>query len=234
MPATFEIPVGPTITENLHTFRTPGSNRQLTEDPATSHRYGSITHDRKRGKMTLEWANEEDFLAWLAAEESDQTIELITILGKYENEHDHPLDKTRDLVMQLVHIGVDTKAILKRVRESTKRTDRDHYITTGDINRLRRIVENEDIRLDENDAVSIKVWATRLQQAGDSFIMCIQTEFQKSQFREIGNNFISIDATHNTTQYAWAAAIQSGGQGLLGTWRPRRLDAVIELAQKRR
>ncbi|KAH9009639.1 hypothetical protein EDB84DRAFT_1245003, partial [Lactarius hengduanensis] len=122
--------------------------------PATSHRYGSITHDRKRGKMTLEWANEEDFLAWLAAEESDQTIELIvshvahsdsplwrarrilkcsrewtgghsksgatapegrerkipskktgcrcrltiklyrhteTILGKYENEHDHPL-----------------------------------------------------------------------------------------------------------------------------------------------
>ncbi|KAH8980191.1 hypothetical protein EDB92DRAFT_1820639 [Lactarius akahatsu] len=167
MPATFEIPVGPPITENLCTFQTPGSNRQLTEDPAMSHWYGSTTHDWKRGKMTLEWANEEDFLAWLAAEESDQTIELIclrewtgghsksgatasegqerkipskktgcrcqltiklyrhteTILGKYENDHDHPLgdnnlrftqlsDKTRDLVMQLVHIGVDTKAIM--------------------------------------------------------------------------------------------------------------------------
>lgn len=91
-----------------------------------------------------------------------------------------------------------------------------------DINRLRRIVENEEIRLDENDAISIKVWATRLQQDGagvilkdkvdapppgsglspETFIMCIQTKFQMDQFRLIGKNFISIDATHNTTQYA--------------------------------
>ncbi len=90
-----------------------------------------------------------------------------------------------------------------------------------DINRLCRIVKNEDIRLDENDAVSIKVWATQLQQDGakvilkdkidppppesrlsqDTFILCIQTRFQKDQFRFIGNNFLSIDATHNTTQY---------------------------------
>lgn len=35
-----------------------------------------------------------------------------------------------------------------------------------DINRIRRIVEDEDIRLDENDAISIKVWAARLQQEG--------------------------------------------------------------------
>ncbi|KAH9066493.1 hypothetical protein EDB87DRAFT_1679262 [Lactarius vividus] len=69
MPATFEIPFCPSITEYLCTFQTPGSDRRLTEDPATSHRYRSITHDRKRGKMTLEWANEE-FLSWLAAEDA--------------------------------------------------------------------------------------------------------------------------------------------------------------------
>jgi hypothetical protein len=108
------------------------------------------------------------------------------------------------------------------VRASTKRTERDHYITMRDINRLRRIVEDEEIRFDPNDAVSIKVWATRLQQAGagvilkdkidppppgsrlsaDTFVLCIQTVFQKNQFRSIGNDFLSIDATHNTTQYA--------------------------------
>ncbi len=85
------------------------------------------------------------------------------------------------------------------MRKTTKRTDRDHYIMTRDINRLRRIVENEDICLDENDAVSIKVWATQLQQdsakvilkdkidppppesrlSQDTFVLCIQTGFQK-------------------------------------------------------
>ena len=89
------------------------------------------------------------------------------------------------------------------------------------INRIRWIVQDEDIRLDENDAISIKVWATRLQQEGaeiilidkidapplgsglspDTFVFCIQTKFQKDQFREIGNGFLGIDATHNTTQY---------------------------------
>jgi hypothetical protein len=107
------------------------------------------------------------------------------------------------------------------VRQTTQTTDRDHYITTRDINRLRRIVENEEIRLDENDAISIKVWATRLQEAGaevilkdkidapppgsglspDVFVFCIQTIFQKQQFNYIGKEFLGIDATHNTTQY---------------------------------
>jgi hypothetical protein len=111
---------------------------------------------------------------------------------------------------------------LKRVRDATKRTERDHYITMRDINRVRRIVEDEEIRLDDNDAISIKVWATRLQQDGaevilkdkidapppgsglspDTFLMCIQTKFQKDQFRLIAKKFLCIDATHNTTQYA--------------------------------
>ena len=110
---------------------------------------------------------------------------------------------------------------MKRVRETTKPSKRDHYITMRDINRIRQIVQDEDIWLDENDAISIKVWATRLQQEGakiilndkidapppgsglspDTFIFCIQTRFQRDLFREIGKEFLGIDATHNTTQY---------------------------------
>ena len=82
-----------------------------------------------------------------------------------------------------------------------------------DINHIQRIVQDEDIRLDENDVISIKVWATWLQQEGaeiilidkidapppgsglspDTFIFCIQTKFQKDQFQEIGNGFLGID-----------------------------------------
>ena len=32
-------------------------------------------------------------------------------------------------------------------------------------------------------------------------ILCIQTQYQMDAFRRLGNRFIGIDATHNTTQY---------------------------------
>ena len=37
--------------------------------------YGSITYDRKRGDMLI-WDNEDEFLVWLAAEETKNTIKL--------------------------------------------------------------------------------------------------------------------------------------------------------------
>ena len=40
---------------------------------------------------------------------------------------------------------------------------------------------------------------SRLQQ--DSVVLCIQTSFQVKTFRELGNHFIGIDATHNVTNY---------------------------------
>ena len=107
-------------------------------------------------------------------------------------------DGTRDLVMVMLTMGIDAKMIvslifpppslalmspsslaslaytwqqLKRICKSTKRTHRDYYITMCDINHIQRIVEDNKIWLDENDAISIKVWATQLQQAGASVIL---------------------------------------------------------------
>jgi hypothetical protein len=93
---------------------------------------------------------------------------------------------------------------------------------TRDISHLRRIVENDKIRLDPNDAISVRLWVMKLQQCGahavlkdkldpppvgsglsnDTFVLCLQTEFQRDHFRALGSDFLSIDATHNTTQYA--------------------------------
>ena len=143
-----------------------------------------MAYDCKEGRMTLEWAYEAEFLAWLVAEESEKTIELsvsktlqsdssdwweqhvlwcshefmggkynyqnknqwerkiplkktscqchLTIkwylqmeamLGKYEDQHDHPLSddnlqfirlsgKIRNLVMDMVYIGIDSKIVV--------------------------------------------------------------------------------------------------------------------------
>jgi hypothetical protein len=37
--------------------------------------------------------------------------------------------------------------------------------------------------------------------SSDDFVLCIQTKFQRDQFRMLGSKFLSIDATHNTCQY---------------------------------
>jgi hypothetical protein len=73
---------------------------------------------------------------------------------------------------------------------------------THDISHLHWIVENDEIRLDPNDAISIRLWVTKLQQCGahavlkdkldpppvgsglsnDTFVLCLQTEFQRDRF----------------------------------------------------
>ena len=73
----FEIAVSPSIAKNLCMYRTPETDRRRTQDPAMSVLCGSITHDQKHGNMPLEWSNEEDFHAWLAAKESEHGIELV-------------------------------------------------------------------------------------------------------------------------------------------------------------
>ena len=180
-----EIPTGPPISDNKHTYCAQKRKAPCAEDPVTRWPRGSITYDREKGGMTREWANEDDFLAWLAAKESEKHIELIvskvvrsdspiwrerhvfrcgreytgrkqvykklnqweraipskktgcrchltiklypdtaTILGKYEEQHDHALgdknlrftrlsDATKKDVMQMVHLGVHDKAIVR-------------------------------------------------------------------------------------------------------------------------
>ncbi len=75
--------------------------------------------------------------------------------------------------------------------------------------------------MDDNDAISVRLWVAKLQQGGtaaflkdrqdpspqgsnianDTFLLCVQTEFQRVRFQALGSDFLSIDATHNTTLY---------------------------------
>jgi hypothetical protein len=99
--------------------------------------------------------------------------------------------------------------------------ERDHYLTMGEIARIRKDIEREKIRLDPNDARSTRIWVETLQSEGnlviykdkldpppedsnlakDVFFLCIQMEFQRDAFQRLGNAFLGVDATHNVTQY---------------------------------
>jgi hypothetical protein len=99
--------------------------------------------------------------------------------------------------------------------------ERDHYLTLGEIARVRKAVNREIIELDPNDANSTRTWASNLHDDGhiifykskqdlppegsdlspDLFMLCLQTDFQLEAFRHLGNAFLGIDATHNVTQY---------------------------------
>jgi hypothetical protein len=48
------------------------------DDPATSTRVGSISHDRVKKGFNLEWEDLDDFNAWCKAEQLDNSIEFIS------------------------------------------------------------------------------------------------------------------------------------------------------------
>lgn len=184
--STFDIPTGsPPIQGNLAYNIHREEARRAKRRQNTKPKMGSFAYDREKGGMTLQWENKDAFLAWVASEESNKTIELVVsqtlrstdspdwrersvlrcsrgltggksdyqkrhewerkipskktdcqcnltikrypntevILGKYHDEHNHPLgddnlrflrlsDKIRNLVMDMVHIGIESKIIV--------------------------------------------------------------------------------------------------------------------------
>ena len=98
----------------------------------------------------------------------------------------------------------------------------DYHITMCDINRYCCIMQDVKIHLDDNNMILLQLWVLQLQQGSakcvlkdrqdppppksglspDSFVLIIQNKFQLDCFCKLGQFFLSIDATHNTTQYA--------------------------------
>ncbi|KAH8982580.1 hypothetical protein EDB92DRAFT_1819808 [Lactarius akahatsu] len=74
---TFDIPTGPSITERGSSYLMSEAKVCCSKCPTTLPPYGSITYDCEKGRMPLEWTNENNFLTWLTAEEHKKTIKLI-------------------------------------------------------------------------------------------------------------------------------------------------------------
>ena len=80
---TFEIPIGPPISENQYNYLIHTTKPRHPDDALTTHKRGSITYDREKGGMILEWANESEFRVWRAAEEAKKSIKLIVSVTKH-------------------------------------------------------------------------------------------------------------------------------------------------------
>ena len=109
----------------------------------------------------------------------------------------------------------------KEMRDVFCEQERDYYVIMGEIGQIRKEIKWKSIRLDPNDARLTQIWTETLQSEGhfitykdkldpppedsylaeDVFFLCIQTKFQKDAFQRLGNVFLGIDTTHNTTQY---------------------------------
>ena len=107
------------------------------------------------------------------------------------------------------------------IRGSAPDSSRDQLIALEEVNRMAQVLENDKIRLHPDDAVSMRLLIEQLSSKGtltfykdkqdhapidsrlpdDAFVLCIQTSFQLDAFERLGNGFIGINATHNTTQY---------------------------------
>jgi len=107
------------------------------------------------------------------------------------------------------------------IRNSAPDGSCNQLIALKEVNCIARVLENDEIRLHSDDAISTRLLIEQLSSKGtltfykdkqdrapidsrlpdDAFVLCIQTSFQLDAFQHLSNGFIRIDATHNTTQY---------------------------------
>ena len=97
----------------------------------------------------------------------------------------------------------------------------DRYITLSNVNHLAQALEQETKQFHSEDIIFIKLWIDRYKSENisifykdkldapppglgvdpETFVLCIQTPFQLEAFWCLGNGFIGINTTHNTTHY---------------------------------
>ena len=125
------------------------------------------------------------------------------------------------MILSVITPDLTDSLQINKLRSRFSEDERDHYITRGEISRIRKDVQRANVQLDANDAQSTRNWVETLRSEGeivyykdkqdpppegsdlasDLFVLCLQTRFQKEAYIRLGNAFLGIDTTHNVTQY---------------------------------
>jgi len=120
------------------------------------------------------------------------------------------------LAADLIHLKV------REIRHNAPDGSRDQLIALKEVNQIARVLNNHRTRLHPDDAIATRLLLEELSKHDgslifykdkqdrapinsrlpeDAFVLCLQMDFQLNAYREFGNGFIGIDATHNITQY---------------------------------
>jgi hypothetical protein len=126
------------------------------------------------------------------------------------------------LQLQLIHNGVYNQDDLFGCDQDGKTSAaRNDFIQLQDIRRIEKAIEAESVRLHPDDGQSTLRWVEKLRAedkllgfkaksdlppAGsgldpDTFVLMLQTKWQKKKFEQYGEQLLCIDTTHNTTVY---------------------------------
>ncbi|XP_058074764.1 uncharacterized protein LOC131223372 isoform X2 [Magnolia sinica] len=118
-------------------------------------------------------------------------------------------EELRQRIMSMLYVGISLDNIIQHHLEEVERhggpSNRDDFLTRNDVRNMERVIRNSTYELHANDVSSIRMWVQRHQKhvvffqedsAMESFILCVQTEWQLQQMLRYGHN--SSVASHST------------------------------------
>ena len=79
----------------------------------------------------------------------------------------------------------------KKIQTWFSEHERDHYITMGEISRIRKEVLRADVQLDANDAHSMQIWIERLQSQGN-FVYYKDKQDPPPEGSDLANNLFTL------------------------------------------
>ncbi|KAF6147702.1 hypothetical protein GIB67_003033 [Kingdonia uniflora] len=123
-------------------------------------------------------------------------------------------DDLRLLLSSLLHVGVSVETIMHIYNESVEKeggpSKHDGFLTHRYVRRLERSIRRSKYKLDEDDAVSIEIWADRHESDvffredysdSNSFVLGIQTKWQLQQMIRYGNrSLLASDSRFGTNK----------------------------------
>lgn len=109
--------------------------------------------------------------------------------------------------------------------EFQNESTRKHFVTKQDIANVRIKVKDQSVIRNRDDAVSVDMFVTELQKEvynpvllykrqhdsspcypslpKESFLLAVQTEFQKDCYQQYASKVLCVDATHGTNAYGF-------------------------------
>lgn len=144
--------------------------------------------------------------------------------------------------------GVSLDRILDDVRDNSTSAGvgRQHLVTKQDINNIKRKLNLQCIQKHPNDLMSVCTWVQELKSlpynpivvfkpqeessshtssgclTNDTFLLGIQTEYQRDAMQHYGNKIICMDSTHGTNIYDFLLisilVVDDFGEGLPVAW----------------
>ena len=142
-----------------------------------------------------------------------------------------PSNARLDIARKL-QIGVAVERILDDIRDTCDGgINREHLITRQDIRNIKLQYNIEGVMGHKNNLNSVILWVREMQStlgynpvllfkeqgteqpqgldnfSDNDFILCLQTQFQRDMFTELGSNVVCVDATHGTNMYDFNSSL---------------------------